>query len=41
MGADPLRILLHTPIGAACAGVAVLLQLVGLAWTNRLARVTS
>jgi tight adherence protein B len=41
MGADPLRVLLHTPVGAACAGAAVLLQLAGLAWTNRLARVTS
>ena len=41
MGADPLRVLLRTPVGAACAGAAVLLQLLGLVWTDRLARVTS
>jgi tight adherence protein B len=41
MGADPLRVLLHTPVGVACAGAAVLLQLVGLAWTGRLSRVAS
>ncbi len=38
MGADPLHVLLHTPVGAACAGVAVLLQLAGLVWTGRLSR---
>ncbi|HEY2673903.1 MAG TPA: hypothetical protein VGJ07_26505 [Rugosimonospora sp.] len=38
MGADPLRILLHTPIGEACAGLALLLQVAGMAWSRRLAR---
>jgi tight adherence protein B len=37
MGADPLRILLHTPLGGACAVTAVLLQLAGLLWADRLA----
>jgi tight adherence protein B len=37
MGADPLFVLLHTPVGAVCAGGAVLLQVTGLAWTARLA----
>ncbi|WP_249713945.1 hypothetical protein [Rhizomonospora bruguierae] len=38
MGADPLHVLLHTPIGAACAGGAMALQVTGLAWAERLAR---
>ena len=38
MGADPLRVLLRTPLGAGCAIVAVGLQLAGLAWTVRLSR---
>lgn len=38
MGADPLRVLMHTPIGAACALGAVGFQLAGLAWTARLSR---
>ncbi len=38
MGADPLRVLLHTPVGAVCAFAAVALQLAGLAWTARLSR---
>jgi tight adherence protein B len=38
IGADPLAVLLHTPIGAACAVGAVVLQLAGLAWTGRIAR---
>jgi tight adherence protein B len=38
IGADPLRVLLHTPIGAACALAALALQLTGLAWSARLAR---
>jgi tight adherence protein B len=38
MGADPLRILLRTPVGAGCAVVAVALQLAGSAWTARLSR---
>lgn len=37
MGVDPLHVLLHTPIGAACATGAVILQSAGLAWANRLA----
>jgi tight adherence protein B len=39
VGADPLRILLHTPLGAACAGTACVLQLAGLLWTERLSKV--
>ncbi|MQA25341.1 MAG: hypothetical protein GEU94_07700 [Micromonosporaceae bacterium] len=39
IGTDPLAVLLHTPVGAACALAAVALQLVGLAWTARLARI--
>jgi len=38
IGADPVRVLLHTPIGAACAIAAVLLQSAGLLWAERLAR---
>jgi tight adherence protein B len=38
IGADPVRVLLRTPIGAACAIVAVLLQAAGLLWAERLAR---
>ncbi|MGI5211581.1 type II secretion system F family protein [Plantactinospora sp. CA-290183] len=36
IGVDPLRILLHTPIGAACAVGAIVLQLAGLGWADRL-----
>ncbi len=36
LGADPLRILFRTPIGAVCAIAAVLLQAAGLLWTERL-----
>jgi tight adherence protein B len=36
IGADPLRVLLHTPLGAACAAGAVLLQSGGLLWADRL-----
>lgn len=36
MGTDPLHVLLRTPIGAACAGGAMTLQLAGLAWAERL-----
>lgn len=39
IGADPLHVLLRTPIGAACATVALALQVAGLAWASRLARV--
>ncbi|QSB17519.1 hypothetical protein JQS43_22900 [Natronosporangium hydrolyticum] len=38
IGADPLPVLLHTPVGAACAAGALLLQLGGLAWTGRIVR---
>ncbi|MFI5934875.1 hypothetical protein [Actinoplanes sp. NPDC051494] len=38
IGADPLDIMLHTPLGAACAIAAALLQGIGLLWANRLAR---
>jgi tight adherence protein B len=36
IGADPLRVLLHTPLGGACAAAAVLLQCAGLFWADRL-----
>ncbi|MGA5304321.1 hypothetical protein ACPCHT_30705 [Nucisporomicrobium flavum] len=36
IGVDPLRVLLHTPIGAACATGAALLQGAGLTWAGRL-----
>ncbi|WP_434742560.1 hypothetical protein [Micromonospora sp. SH-82] len=36
IGVDPVAILLHTPIGAACTLAAVALQAVGLAWADRL-----
>ncbi len=38
IGADPLRVLLHTGIGAACAVVTLVLQVAGVLWTARLAR---
>jgi tight adherence protein B len=38
IGADPLAVLLHTPVGAACAIGAVTLQLAGLAWAARIVR---
>jgi tight adherence protein B len=37
IGADPLAVLLHTPIGAACAVGAIALQVAGLAWADRIA----
>jgi tight adherence protein B len=37
VGADPVHVLLRTPLGAACAGGAMTFQIVGLAWTQRLA----
>ncbi len=37
VGADPVDVLLRTPLGAACAGGAMTLQMLGLAWTDRLA----
>ena len=36
IGADPLHVLLRTPLGAACAAGAVILQLAGLAWMSRI-----
>ncbi len=39
IGVDPLRVLLHTGLGAAALCTAVALQLTGLAWTARLVRV--
>lgn len=36
IGVDPLRILLHTPMGAACAVGAIGLQAAGLLWADRL-----
>jgi hypothetical protein len=38
MGADPLRELLFTRLGAVCAIGAVLFQCAGIAWTSRLIR---
>jgi tight adherence protein B len=38
MGADPLRVLLHTPVGAVCLVTAMGLQCAGLVWTARLCR---
>jgi tight adherence protein B len=37
-GAHPLRLLLHQPVGWALLGGAVLLELIGLAWSRRLVR---
>lgn len=36
MGADPLQVLLRTPLGAACGLVATVLQTAGLLWSERL-----
>ena len=36
IGADPLQVLLHTSLGAACAVGAALLQCAGLFWADRL-----
>ncbi|MFE0588636.1 hypothetical protein [Micromonospora echinospora] len=36
IGVDPLRVLLHTPVGAGCAVAATTLQVVGLLWAERL-----
>ncbi len=38
VGTDPVRVLLHTPLGAGCLVGAVSLQLAGLAWSVRLSR---
>jgi tight adherence protein B len=39
IGVDPVRVLLHTTLGGGALCLAVALQLSGLAWTARLARV--
>jgi tight adherence protein B len=39
MGADPVAVLLGTPVGAVCAVAAVALQLGGLAWSRWLAEI--
>ena len=39
IGADPLQMLWHTAIGAACTAVALALQFAGVAWTLRLTRI--
>ncbi|HEU4426662.1 MAG TPA: hypothetical protein VFR67_29360 [Pilimelia sp.] len=36
IGVDPLHVLLRTPVGAGCAVGALLLQVAGLAWADRL-----
>lgn len=36
IGVDPVAVLLHTPIGGACAVAAIVLQVAGLLWTERL-----
>ncbi len=41
IGADPLRVLLHTPIGAGCAAGAIALQIAGLEWADRIVRPAS
>lgn len=38
MGADPLRVLLHTPVGAGCLAVGAFLEWAGLAWVAWLVR---
>jgi tight adherence protein B len=38
LGADPLRVLLHTPAGLGCLLVGVALEWAGLAWTSRIVR---
>lgn len=36
IGADPLELLLHTPLGAGCAAASVGLQAVGMTWSRRI-----
>ncbi|MBM9505745.1 type II secretion system F family protein [Actinacidiphila acididurans] len=38
LGADPPKILLHTPVGMACLVTGGLLEWAGLAWTTRIIR---
>lgn len=36
LGADPLEVLLHTPVGIACLGAGLGLECLGMWWTRRL-----
>ena len=38
LGADPLRVLLHTSSGLVCLALGALLECAGIAWTGRIAR---
>ncbi|TXS56181.1 hypothetical protein EAO77_08640 [Streptomyces sp. t39] len=38
LGADPLRVLFHTPAGLACLAVGGLLEAAGLLWSGRIVR---
>jgi tight adherence protein B len=38
LGADPLRVLLHTPTGLVCLAVGGLLEAAGLWWAARIVR---
>ncbi|MCB5181062.1 type II secretion system F family protein, partial [Streptomyces antimicrobicus] len=38
LGADPLRVLLHTPLGLGCLVVGGLLEVLGLLWCLRIVR---
>lgn len=38
LGADPLRVLLHTPAGLGCLVLGGLLEYAGLSWTRRIVR---
>ncbi|MBZ4318210.1 type II secretion system F family protein [Streptomyces huiliensis] len=38
LGAEPLRVLLHTPAGIGCLALGGLLESAGLAWTRRIVR---
>jgi tight adherence protein B len=39
MGADPVRVLVSTPIGQACCAIGATFEAAGLAWMRRLVRV--
>jgi len=41
LGVDPARQLLHTPLGAGCVAAALVLQLGGLLWVSRIARMAT
>lgn len=38
LGADPLRVLLHTPVGWGCLAAGALLEALGLLWCRRIVR---